>query len=880
MENEEKKIDEVVATDEEQDALNQENAELEAGIVASLEDTELVSEVQNSFLDYAMSVIVARALPDVRDGLKPVHRRLLFGMADGGYTPDKPFVKSAKIVGDVMGKYHPHGDSAIYGTLVRMAQPFSMRYTLVSGHGNFGSMDGDDPAAMRYTEARMAKLALEMVRDMNCDTVPFIPNYDNSLTEPAVLPSRFPNLIVNGSDGIAVGMATKMPPHNLVEVIAGINLVARKPDCTVEEIMQCIKAPDFPTGGIVYGLGGVREAYETGKGTFKLRAKTEVSIEPNGKGKIVVSEIPYQVNKADLVAKIGELAREKTIDGITSVKDFSKTDVNIVIETRKDVVPQVVLNQLFKLTKLEVSFGIINLCIVDGAPKILSMKSLIEHYLEFQITVIERRTKFLRAKDEARKHIVDALIRVHDILDVKKEGGKESRDEFIDLATGSATPQEFGEKLMARYGFSEEQAKAIIAMTLGRLTGLETKKLEDERTQLIENINHYNYILESREHILDVVLEELNAIGKKYNEGRRTEVSSVITSVDDEDLIPEEDLVITLTEKGYIKRMSTSEFRSQKRGGTGVKGMTVYKDDEVVATVYSKTHMDVLFFTSYGRVYRKRGHEIPESSRIGKGIPVLNLLNLEKDEKVVSILNIEEYENHYLFFCSEQGVVKRTALEEFKRINVNGKYALTFKDGDNLLDVKVTNGECKILIASDEGKLCMFDETDVREMGRTAAGVRGIRLSEGHKVVSIATNQYGNQVFVLSEKGLGKISPIEDYRLTNRGAGGVITIKITEKTGNLIGMKVINGEEDYLVITNNGQTIRSNVKDVRVCGRNSSGVKIINLKDNEKVVGFTVMPPEEEENAEIEDTSGVQNNESTDVETAIEEITVEEKSEE
>lgn len=862
MENDEKKIENTEnsdTVDEKQDQLNQENAELEAGIVPALVDTEIVNEVQTAFLDYAMSVIVSRAIPDVRDGLKPVHRRVLFGMIDGGYTPDKPFVKSAKIVGDVMGKYHPHGDSAIYMTLVRLAQPFSMRYCLVQGHGNFGSMDGDDPAAMRYTESRMAKLALEMVKDINCNTVDFVPNYDGSLEEPSVLPSRIPNLLVNGSDGIAVGMATKMPPHNLTEVINGIRMVAENPNCSIEELMTVIKGPDFPTGGIIYGLGGIRDAYLTGRGTFRLRGKTQIKEEPNGKSKIIISEIPYQVNKANLVAKIGELARDKVIDGITSVKDFSKTDVNIEVECRRDAVPQVILNQLFKNTQLEISYGIINLCIVNGAPKVLGLKELINCYLDFQIEVVERRTKFLKAKDEARKHIVEALLKVHDILDIKKTGGKESRDEFIDLATTSANPNEFATRLMERYQFSEVQAKAVVQMTLGRLTGLETQKLEDEKTQLEVNIANYNYILESREHLQEVVLKELEEVKEKYGDERRTQISNQIMSIDDEDLIPEDDLVITLTNKGYIKRMSTTEFRAQNRGGTGVKGMSVYNDDEVIMAIYSKTHMDILFFTSLGRVFRKRGHEIPEYSRTGKGIPVINLLNLEKNEKVVSIINVKEYENHYLFFATKNGIVKRTDLSEFKRINCNGKNAITFKEGDNLLDVKVTNGNCKILLASNKGKLCMFEETDVRAMGRTAAGVRGMNLEDGAELVDLSTDQYGDKVIALSEKGLGKISNIEDYRLTKRGASGVITIKITEKTGDLVGMKVINGSEDYIVITNNGQVIRSPISQVRVCGRNSSGVKIINLKENERVSSFTVLPPEEESEEEI-------NSENTEVE--------------
>lgn len=853
MENEEKKL-ENAENNESQDQINQENAELEAGIVPSLIDTEIVDEVQNAFLDYAMSVIVSRAIPDVRDGLKPVHRRVLFGMIDGGYTPDKPFVKSAKIVGDVMGKYHPHGDSAIYMTLVRLAQPFSMRYCLVQGHGNFGSMDGDDPAAMRYTESRMAKLALEMVKDINANTVDYVPNYDGSLEEPSVLPSRFPNLLVNGSDGIAVGMATKMPPHNLVEIIDGINYLAHHQDCSVEELMEIVKGPDFPTGGIIYGLGGIRDAYTTGRGTFKLRGQTEIKEEPNGKSKIIIKEIPYQVNKANLVAKIGELARDKVIDGITSIKDFSKTDVNIEIECRRDAVPQVILNQLFKMTQLEVSYGIINLCIVDGAPKVLGLKALMNHYLDFQIEVIERRTKFFKAKDEARKHIVEGLLKVHDILDIKKPNGKENRDEFIDMATSSANPNEFAERLMARYDFTEIQAKAVVGMTLGRLTGLEIQKLQDECTQLETNILNYNYILESREHMQDVVLEELEAIKERYGDERKSVISNQIISIDDEDLIPEDNLVITLTNKGYIKRMSTTEFRTQNRGGTGVKGMSVYNDDEVITAIYSKTHTDILFFTNYGRVYRKRGHEIPEYSRTGKGIPVLNLLNLDKDEKVVSIINVDSYEDKYLFFATRNGIVKRTSLEEFKRINCNGKYAITFKEGDNLLDVKVTNGHCKVLLASNEGKLCMFEETQIRAMGRTASGVRGMKLEGDAKLVDLSTDQYGDKVFALSENGLGKISNIEDYRLTRRGAGGVITIRINEKTGNLIGMKVINGEEDYIVITNNGQVIRSPINQVRICGRNSSGVKIINLKDKETVSSFTVLPPEEtsENQTEVE----------------------------
>ena len=857
MDFEEKKPQIDGENENENETINEENAALEAGIVPSLTNTEIVTQVQDSFLDYAMSVIVARALPDVRDGLKPVHRRVIFGMIEAGYTPDKPFVKSAKIVGDVMGKYHPHGDSAIYQTLVRLAQPFSMRYPLVSGHGNFGSMDGDEAAAPRYTEARMSKISLETVKDINFNTVDFVPNYDGSLEEPSVLPARFPNLLVNGSDGIAVGMATKMPPHNLKEVCEGIKFVAENPDCTVEEIMKYIKAPDFPTGGIIYGLGGIRDAYQTGRGTFRLRAKTEIVENPNGKAKIIISEIPYQVNKSTLVAKIGELAREKVIDGITSIKDFSKTDVRVEIETRRDVVPQVILNQLFKNTQLEISYGVINLCIVNGVPRVLGLKDLINQYIDFQVEIIERRTKFLKEKDEARQHIIEALIKVHDLLDVRQPGGKESRDEFIDLATSSPNQTVLTERLMERYGFTEVQAKAVVAMTIGRLTGLETQKLHEEFDTLAANIERYNYILESREHMLEVVIEELEKIKDKFGDERRTQISTAISSIDDEDLIPEEDIVITLTNKGYIKRMSTSEFKLQNRGGMGVKGMSVYDDDEVMNVLTSNTHTDVLFFTNLGRVYRKRGHEIPEFGRTGKGIPVINLLNLDKEEKVVALISANEYENHYLFFATEKGIVKRVDLMEFKRINCNGKNAISFKEGDNLLDVRVTDGNAKILLASSDGKLCMFDETDVRAMGRTASGVRGMKLRDEDKIIGLSTNQTGKLVFALSEKGLGKLSDIEDYRLTNRGAGGVITIKITEKTGNLVGMKVINGDEDYLVITNNGQVIRSPISQVRICGRNSSGVKIINLKEGESVSSFTILPHEEsnEENVKSEENA-------------------------
>jgi DNA gyrase subunit A len=831
-----------------QEALNEDNASLEAGISNETVDTEIVSQVQDSFLDYAMSVIVSRAIPDVRDGLKPVHRRVVYGMYDAGYTSDKPYVKCAKVVGDVMGKYHPHGDSAIYDTLVRLAQPFSMRYTLVDGHGNFGNMDGDEAAAYRYTECRMNKMAQEMVRDINLDTVDFVPNYDGSLEEPSVLPSRFPNLLVNGADGIAVGMATKLPSHNLGEVIDGLIALAHNPDIDTEGLMQYIKGPDFATGGIIYGLGGIREAYETGRGSFKIRSKTEIVEEDNGKSKIIVKEIPYQVRKGDLVTKIGELARDKVVEGITGIKDYSKQDVRIEIELRRDVEPLVILNKLFKLTQLEISFGVINLCIVDGAPKILSLKELLSRYLDFQIEVVRRRTVFLKKRDEGRLKIVAALLVAHDNI-----------DEVVEMSKNSANPQDFTEKLKARFLFSDEQAKAIVQMTLGRLTGIETEKLKDEEAELKKNIEGYMILLSSRENLTEQVLKELEEIKVKYNDSRRSVISNTITSVDDEDLIAKDDIVIALTEKGYIKRMSSSEFKIQNRGGVGVKGLSMYSDDEVTKIVFSTTHTDVLFFTSLGRVYRKRGYEIPESSRIGRGAAVINLLNLDKDEKVISMISENEYDpNHFLLFATEQGIVKRTSLDQFERINNNGKYAITFKEGDNLLGVKETDGHSKVMLASSDGKLAMFEESEVRPVGRTAAGVRGMNLKDGDKLVGLSTSRDGDKIFVVSELGLGKLSPVETYRLTHRGSGGVITIKVTDKTGKLVAMRAVSGDEDYLAITDGGTVVRSPITQVRECGRNSMGVKLMNLKEKEKISSVAILPSEAEEEITSEETKEVE----------------------
>lgn len=820
--------------------------ELESGIVPSLKDEEISDIVKTSFLDYSMSVIVSRALPDVRDGLKPVQRRIVYCMNDMGYLPSKPHVKSAKIVGDVMGKYHPHGDSSIYSAMVYLAQDFSCRYPLVDGHGNFGNIDGDGAAANRYTEARLMKTAYEMTKEIGYETVDMTPNYDGSLEEPSVLPARYPNLLVNGCEGIAVGMATKIPPHNLGEVIDGFIAYVNNPEITVEELMKYIKGPDFPGGGIIFGLNGIREAYKTGRGTFYIRSKTTIEEHENGKNKIIITELPYQVNKANLVSTIGQLAREKKIDGITSVKDFSKKDVRIEIETRKDVVADVVLNQLFKNTQLQVSFGVINLCIVKGVPRVLTLKEFLSNFLEFQIEIIVRRTKFLLKKAEARIHILDGFIIAHDNI-----------DEIVEMSKESESPQDFIERLMAsRFTFSYEQAKAISELTLGRLTKMEMNKLTDEKAKLEENIKEYNHILAARENQIEVVVKEISEIKTKFADKRRSEISSSAMNIEDEDLIPQKEVVITLTNKGYIKRMAIDEFRAQNRGGVGVKGLSTYNDDEIEKLVYANSHTDLLMFSSMGRIYRKRGHEIPEALRTSKGVHIKNIVPLEENEDIVSIICANEYsEDKYLFFVTKKGLVKRTKLSEFERINQNGKYAIKFKEGDNLLGVKITTGDELVLIASKKGQLVKFNEKLIRSMGRTAAGVKGMNLA-GSEVVSLATSGEGDKVFVISEKGLGKLSDITEYRETNRGGKGVITIKITEKTGELVAMRVVNGDEDYLITSNKGIMVRTPLEQVRVIGRNSQGVKLINFKTEEEYVQHcTILPHQEEEEKPVEEVN-------------------------
>ena len=882
FEDEENKVEAEVAEDEEEVSEEDEKEleVLEDGIVAGLEDVDTVPLVQQSFLDYAMSVIVARAIPDVRDGMKPVHRRIVYAMHETGNTPDKPFKKCARIVGDVMGKYHPHGDSAIYGALVRLAQPFAMRYTLVEGHGNFGSIDGDEPAAYRYTEARMAKMALEMVRDINCNTVDFMDNYDGVDQEPTVLPSRFPNLLVNGSSGIAVGMATNIPPHNLCEVVDGVIALSHNRDITTDELMEYIKGPDFPTGAMILGRGGIKEAYETGSGSIAIRSKCHIE-ERGANGdlkRIVVDEVPYGVNKATMCENIAELARDKVIDGITDIRDESNKDgIRVVIEVRRDCIPEVILNQLYKMTSLQVSFGIINLCLVDNGPKVCSLKQMLENYLDFQIDVVERRTKFLLEKDEARDHIVIGLIKCHDNI-----------DDIVDIIKDSATPEEATKRLMEKYGFTEIQVNAILAMNLRRLTGIENEKLEAERAQLEKNIAEYNRILSSKENETEVVRKELEEIKEKFGDERKTEITNVAASIDDEDLIPQEDIVVTLSKGGYVKRVSADTFRAQHRGGRGIKGASLYENDVVQLMTYTKTHTDLLFFTDLGKVYRIRGYEIPEYQRTGKGVPVINLINIEKGENVKAIIACDEYLSYrYLLFFTRDGIVKRTPIAEYESIRQNGKIAIALREGDTIIDVKEVQEVMKtrdteiiadktyynldketgtytaiadpkveelptyyeemyVGIAADNGKMVNFPVIEVRPMGRTASGVKGIELCEGAQVVGVTVAYEGDHVLVVTDKGFGKISSIDEYRKTKRGAKGVSTLKSSPKIGKIVDVKSVFGDEDIMAITNAGIIIRTHLNEFRITGRNTQGVRLINLEDKQKVSSITIVPYEED----------------------------------
>ncbi len=850
MENEELK-NEVVS--EEEAVTDEVDTSATAGIVAGLVERDVTDEVKTAFLSYSMSVIVSRAIPDVRDGLKPVQRRIIYGMDESGMQPNKPYKKSARIVGDVMGKYHPHGDSALYLTLVRLAQPFSLRYTLVDGHGNFGSVDGDEPAAMRYTEARMNKLAVEMVRDIDQNAVDFVDNYDGTEKEPAVLPSRFPNLIVNGSEGIAVGMATNMAPHNLTETINATIALAKNPELTPAEIMtNYLSGPDFPTGGTILGRKGILDAYTTGIGTITIRSKYHIEDMDNGKSRIIVTEIPYQVNKASMIENIAQLVRDKEIEGITDIRDESnKEGIRVVIEIRRDCIPEVVANNLLKRTQLQINFGVINLCLVDGAPKILNICELLQNYIDFQVTVLTRRTQYRLKRDADRDHIVVGLIQCHDNI-----------DEVINIIRSSKNDEESTAKLSERFGFTEPQVQAILAMTLRRLQGLEQDKLNAEHNALTANIAEYNRLLSSRDNIIDLMISELNDIKDRFGDKRLTDISDAEASIDTEDLLPQENILVVLTKNGYIKRMGDDTFRTQNRGGRGIKGVTTTSNDTVRLLVHTKTHTDILFFSSFGTVYRMRGYQIPDASRDSKGIPAINLLNLDQDEKIVSILACDDYDdNDYLFFATVNGVVKRTSLKEFMSIHSNGKRAISLKEGDQLLDVKRTNGNLIVSLASSNGKVCTFYETEVRAMGRDAAGVRGMNLDDGSHLVDITTSGEGHIVLALSDKGFGKMSYGADtdvelpdgtirhydgYRLTSRGTKGVISLKTVNKGGELCAMRAVHGDEDLLVITNKGIVIRMPISQIKIAARNTQGVKIINLEGNQKVAAVTIVPHEDE----------------------------------
>ena len=809
-----------------------------------LKEVDISKEMRKSFLDYSMSVIVDRALPDVRDGLKPVHRRILHAMNELGIVASKPFKKSARIVGEVIGKYHPHGDTAVYDAMVRMAQDFSYRYMLVQGHGNFGSMDGDGAAAMRYTEARMSKIAMELLRDINKNTVDFGPNYDGEETEPKVMPARFPNLIVNGAVGIAVGMATNLPPHNLTETIDATFAVMDDPDITVMELMDnYIKGPDFPTGGIILGRSGIRQAYETGRGSIITRSKYHVEEMGNGKNRIVVTEIPYQVNKANLISKIADLVREKQVDGITYLNDESNRDgIRIVIELRKDVQVEVVMNQLFRLTSLQTSFGVNMLALVNGAPKQMGIKEMLQHYVDHQIDVVVRRTQFDLKKAEDRAHILEGLRIALDHI-----------DEIIRLIRESQNDAEARSGLMERFKLTEIQANAILEMRLRRLTGLERDKIENEYQELLKTIADLKDILANHSRVIQIIKDELTEVKNRFGDPRRTEISEADYSMEDEDLIPVEDVVITMTTNGYIKRMPIDTYRTQNRGGRGVKGMSVNEDDIVELLTTMSTHDYLMLFTNLGKVYRMKGYKIPSAGRTAKGLPVVNLLNLDKEEKVRALVPVNpESESEYLLFVTQNGLVKRTPMSEFDSIRQNGKIAITLRNDDELMGVKETTGDDEIIIAGSNGKAVRFHEDGIRAMGRTASGVKGFNV-DGSVVVGVATSRDGTHLLAVSENGYGKRTAIEEYRLTTRGAKGVKTINITQKTGDLVSVRAVNGDEDVMIITNTGIIIRIAVENIGIYSRNTQGVKLINVGEDESVAKIAIVDKEEE----AEDTAEV-----------------------
>ncbi|MEB5781885.1 DNA gyrase subunit A [Staphylococcus pseudoxylosus] len=818
-----------------------------------INERNITSEMRESFLDYAMSVIVSRALPDVRDGLKPVHRRILYGLHEQGMTPDKSYKKSARIVGDVMGKYHPHGDSSIYEAMVRMAQDFSYRYPLIDGQGNFGSMDGDGAAAMRYTEARMSKITLEMLRDINKDTIDFIDNYDGNEREPAVLPSRFPNLLVNGASGIAVGMATNIPPHNLTEVINGVLSLSYNPDITIAELMEDVQGPDFPTAGIILGKSGIRRAFETGRGSIQMRSRAEIEERGGGRQRIVITEVPYQVNKARMIEKIAELARDKKIEGITDLRDETslRTGVRVVIDIRKDANASVVLNNLYKQTPLQTSFGVNMIALVNGRPKLISLKEALEAYLEHQKVVVRRRTEYNLKKALDRAHILEGLRIALDHI-----------DEIIRVIRESETDKVAMASLQAQFKLSERQAQAILDMRLRRLTGLERDKIESEYNELIAYIEELKEILADEEKLLQIVRNELIDIRERYGDERRSEIQlGGLDDIEDEDLIPEEQIVITLSHNNYIKRLPVSTYRAQHRGGRGVQGMNTLEEDFVSQLVTLSTHDNVLFFTNKGRVYKLKGYEVPELSRQSKGIPVVNAIELDNDESISTMIAVKdlESEDDYLVFATLKGRVKRSALSNFSHINKNGKIAISFKNDDELIAVRLTDGEQDILIGTSHASLIRFNETTLRPLGRTAAGVKGITLREDDKVVGLdVTNaESDEEILVVTENGYGKRTPVGDYRLSNRGGKGIKTATITERNGNIVCITSVTGEEDLMVVTNSGVIIRIDVEDISQNGRAAQGVRLIKLGDNQIVSTVAKVNDEDEIKEADESTEAI-----------------------
>lgn len=802
-----------------------------------IDHKNIVEEVQDSFLDYSMSVIVSRALPDLRDGLKPVHRRILYSMFDSGYTPDKQYRKCARVVGDVMGKYHPHGDSSIYEALVRMAQDFSYRHMLIDGHGNFGNMDGDGAAAMRYTESRLSKISLELLRDIKKETVDFVPNFDETEKEPSVLPSRFPNILVNGTMGIAVGMATNIPPHNLGETIDACVAYIDNHDITIPEMMEYIKGPDFPTGGIILGNSGIKKAYETGRGTITIRCKATIE-EGNGRSKIVISELPYGINTLDLKTKIGELVRDKVLEGIADYHDATSIEkgVNIIITLKKEANANVVLNNLYKHTALQSTFGIIFLMLDNGTPKTLNIKEIISKYIDYQKEIIIRRTKFDLNKAEERVHILEGYKIALDNI-----------DEVIKIIKTAESDVIARENLQKRFGLSEIQANAILELKLRRLTGLEREKIENELAELLKTIEELRSILASEEKVLEIIKNELLDIKNKYADPRRTTIDmSAIEYIEDESLIPEQDIMIALTNKGYIKRTTSDTFKSQKRGGVGVKGMNTNEEDFVEQIINTSTHDYILFFTNKGKVYRIKGYEIPEFSRQSKGIPIINILQIEKDEKINSMINVKKDDEYkYILFATKKGIVKKTNISEFENIRTSGKIAISLKETDELISVKKTTGDDMILMGSNDGRMVKFNENEIRVMGRTASGVRGINLGDSECIGAEVTTE-DDKILIVSKKGYGKQTNVCEYRTTKRGSKGVKALNITDKNGKLATFKIVTEDKDVIIVTDTGMIIRMPLDQISTLGRVTQGVKLINLKDNQQVSTMSLIDKNEE----------------------------------